>query len=231
MLRPLRTTAALVVFLAAASCASAHFLWIDARPEAKGLLVQAGFGEPANWEAEMLDKIETASYWLRTAEGADVAVKLEPDADDGCLAATSDQKGVVAVLGACDYGVVQFGKGGPFYLTYYAKRLVGAPDRWAHGSGSENVAIEVNPTLTADGVRLQVMASGRPVPEASLKVYGPKSDRVTLTADADGVALWPNEGSGRYMLFVGHDTKKAGSHDGKDFETSKDYATLMFDVP
>lgn len=217
----------LVANLALSTPALAHFVWIRSEFAGQELLVEAGFGDPQGWDAEYSDSIAGTKYFVRTGAGKEEPIELVFNKEAQAYVARAAYSGPAAVLGICEYGTFSFG-GKPSLLRYYAKRLTGSPETWVKLAGSEKLAIEAVPALIGTEIEVTVMASGKPVPNADLKIYGPKSKGVAAKTDSDGKVRWTTEGAGDYSLYVGRKLDGKGEHEGKAYDGVREYATLTF---
>lgn len=223
-------TACLVTALAT-TAANAHFIWIKSADKSGQIVVRAGFGDPNEWDTELSDNIEKTKYYVRNADGAEETVELPFVTEEEAYTAKVDTSGPVAILGVCEYGTFGFGGGTPSFLKYFAKRLHGKPADWKKLAGSESLAIEAVPELKDGKLTITVLADGKPVPDAAMKLYGPEAKGTAVKTDEQGKVEWPLEGPGEYSLYVGRKIDGSGTHDGEKYEGIREYATLTFDIP
>lgn len=209
---------------------SAHFVWVEAESTGGKTRLLAGFGEPGDWDESLSDRIAQTKYFVRDAAGKQQPVTLKFDEKEGCFLGTTEQTAPFALIASCDYGIFQRGNSAPSMLRYFAKTLVGSPETWSKTKGSKELAIEVTPSLGKDGIVLEISTANGPLAEGKVTAYGPKSSRLSLEVK-DGKAIWPNEGPGKYSLFVGHKIDEKGTADGTEYETAAHYATLVFTIP
>ena len=63
------------------STAAAHFVWIETEPAGPQLLVRSGFGEPAGWGPDFIDRMQAAQFWRPSAGGLEpLSMKLAYEA-------------------------------------------------------------------------------------------------------------------------------------------------------
>jgi uncharacterized GH25 family protein len=221
----------LVVTLSLAGLANAHFVWIKSADKEGKLVVRAGFGDPNQWDSELSDNMQKTKYFVRKADGSENAVELPFVTEEEAYTCDLDHSGPAAILGVCEYGTFGFGGGTPSFLKYFAKRLHGAPADWKALSGSEKLPMEAIPELKDGKLTITVLADGKPLPDAAMKLYGPKSKGTPVKTGADGKVTWPLEGAGEYSLYVGRKLEGSGTYEGEKYEGIREYATLTFDVP
>jgi hypothetical protein len=222
----LRSSLALAVVALCAASAAAHFVWIETKPAASGLLVRSGFGEPEGWDADLAEKIGQTTYRLRTPGGLK-PLSLPLDKTDKEYRTTVTDASANAVIGVTDWGIFSMGKG-PAHLRYTAKSLIGPAASWSDEQPTADLRIETLAKLDGKNVVLKVLHLGKPLVGAKIAAYPPGGEKVSLTTGEDGTAQWPTAGAGLYRLYVGTTTKTEGELNGKKFEALSDYTTLTF---
>jgi hypothetical protein len=213
-----------------AAPASAHFVFIQTLPVPGGSAVHAGFGEPGQWDRRLARNIEPTVYFVRTDDGKEAEVRLRFNDRAMCFVGTAKHTGPAAVLGVCEYGVVQRGKAKAFLLTYYAKRYAGAASSWEKLGGSQRLKVEVQARHDGKAIALTALAEGKPLANAEINARGPKGER-KLKADAEGKASWPAEGPGEYAVWVSRVTETEGDRNGRKYAEVREVATLTFALP
>lgn len=216
------------VWLAAASVASAHFVWIDSSTEGEKTLVKSGFGEPDGWDPDLIDKISATVYSVKSKSGL---TKLDMKLDDVEKEYRTTIEGATpsAIVASTDYGVVQFGPSPPGYLRYTAKRLLGDPKKW-DDSATSSLRVELVAKFAGDHVDLQALYLGKPAAAAKIKAALPGGDEVEMVTDAEGRATWKLAGPGNYGCYVGVKTPEEGTHGEKKYAVLMDYTTLSFAI-
>lgn len=223
-----RAALGIAAVVAAAATASAHFVWIETSTKNDGLHVRSGFGEAGGWDPDLVEKIKPTKYWTR-AGGKLEPLALPLDATEKEYRAVVKGSSPSAVIGNCDYGVVQFGANPASHLRYSAKSLVGAPAAW-QDAATQDLRVELIASPDGDAVKLQALFLGKPLTDAKIKAANPDGKDVELKTDGEGIARWPLVGGGVYRCYMGKRTKEAGELDGKKFEGLMDYTSLTFEI-
>lgn len=223
-----RAALGIAAVVAAAATASAHFVWIETSAKNDGLHVRSGFGEAGGWDPDLVEKIKPTKYWTRIG-GKLESLALPLDATEKEYRAVVKGSSPSAVIGNCDYGVVQFGANPASHLRYSAKSLVGAPAAW-QDVANKDLRVELIASLDGDAVKLQALFLGKPLTDAKIKATNPDGNDVELKTDGEGIARWPLVGGGVYRCYMGKRTKEAGEVDGKKFEGLMDYTSLTFEI-
>lgn len=208
--------------LAAASLpAAAHFIWI-APENAEATKARVVFNDDLDPdEAVAIDKIAATKLKLRDAAGKVVALEWQK----GKHAFLLDLPGTgpATVGGTCIYGVSQRGQAKPFLLVYHPKFIRGEP---VGAKAWDQLPLEIVPQ---DGGRFQVLFGGKPAAGCEVVVLPPNiADKETLTTDAQGTITIKSTAAGTYALRARHIDAQAGEHDGKKYEETRHYATLVF---
>ncbi len=214
------------VWLAPASVASAHFVWIDSTTEGEKTLVRSGFGELDGWDPDLIDKVSATVYSVKSKSGLTKLVMKLDDVEKE-YRTTIDGAAPSAIVASTDYGVVQFGPSPPGYLRYTAKRLLGDPKSW-DDSATSSFRVELVAKFAGENVELQALYLGKPAAQAKIKASLPGGDEVEMITDAAGRARWKLAGPGNYGCYVGVKTPEEGTHGEKKFAVLMDYATLSF---
>ena len=211
----------------AVAVARAHHIWII--PEsADGSKATAVFSDTLGPDsAATLRKIGHTRLYVRDRAGNEELVEWTKG--ETSFALDVPGKDGRTVGGVCVYGVESFdhrlGKHvEPYLLTYYPKTILGAG---GHSKPWDRVALEIMSTQTADGVRLQVLFRGKPVPKAELFVLGGKDGRVELKTDEKGEATFAAKVAGPFGFRTRHIEAKAGEHNGKKYGEVRHYASLV----
>ena len=224
----------LVLLLAAASTAQAHFVWIQVLPGAANqpAIAQLAFGEtPAPGEAHLINKIEQTKVYPLSGKAdpkpLELAVVKQDDvASWQARVPSTDLAGLEAV---CDYGVLAKG-GAPFWLNYYAKHLSAGWEKQPTTPRGKHLALEIVPTTTAAGLELLVLWQGKPLPNAKVTVDKPDNRSTDLTTNDQGVAVFREGVTGLLAVLASHSEATAGEHDGKKYGSIKHYSTLTIPV-
>lgn len=213
------------LFLMAALTAPtwAHFVYIV--PQANGSGVQVVFSDSLAPDDQVdIGKIAATKLTVRDAAGRETPLTLTKG--EHALTGTVPE-GARVVHGTTVYGVSSRGSGKPFLLTYHPKAILGnaatAPKL------GEAAALEVVPIVTEGKVRFQVLARGKPVSGSEVTVLMPGEKEQKATTDKEGHTP-EYAAAGRYGVWARHVEKASGEHDGKKYEESRHYATLVVDV-
>lgn len=215
------------------STASAHFLWLkgesaDGKPQA--VLI---FGESAADEAYHLpESLADTEIWCRSSAGKRSQIKTEMVDND-------DRVGLVGIAPAGDLPQVfeatrQYGVYGDMLLTYYAKHIhANSNDQLATAGPSAELALDIVPKATADGLELTVLWEGKPKADAevNVKVDGENEDvePQKFTTDADGKVTLQPEGAGLVAVLANfYDTTQKGEFNGKKYAQAAQYGSLTF---
>ena len=225
-------TAALVCLLAASitNQASAHFLWLLPQVEGKNnaAKVQLYFGEAAEPDdPDLLKPLTGIKVWEKNAKG-----KLETyslTAGDDSLFITPEPKGAGrAAYGLSHtYGVITRGES-QFLLQYYAKTYPQKSQRvWSKISTTEQLPLDIVPTLKGEEVTLQVNWQGKPQADVELKIIGPETSDSTVTAATNAKGQHQFKlGEGVYSIRAKFVEEKKGEHKGDKYDSVRHYSTL-----
>ena len=224
------------VLMLSAGAAQAHFIWVDCLPQPGGKAqVRLYFSEePAPGDRGLIGKIANTKVWLRDGQGAIHDVKAAPATDAKLAALVSNKTGADRddVEATCDYGVYTRGPR-PMLLQYYAKHL---PDNWwksgSRFTRSERLALDIVPRLDGTAVVLDVAFEGRPAAGRHMVIFDPKGDSTELKTDAEGRVRLEHLPAGRYAVRADYiQAKRGGTRNGKKYDETGHYATLVFDMP
>lgn len=108
--------------------ARAHFLFIRITPMAEGgRSAEVYFSEQAEaGDPQFVAKIAATKLWVQTEPGRFQELSVRPAADR--LRASLPATGSLAVVGVCEYGVLDRPNERPFLLRHYPKAIVGRLD-------------------------------------------------------------------------------------------------------
>jgi len=220
---------AAAAWLSVAAVASAHFVFIESAAEGDKLLVRSGFGELDGWDPDLVGRMSNSTFQLRTAKGLKPLEMKVDDKQKEYRAAVEGDK-PRAVLGATDFGTIQFGTSPTSWLRYTAKHLVGDSKNWGEDKPTKDLRIELIAKLDGDKIKLRAIFLGKPLADAKIKGATPNGDDFELVTDAQGQAELPVREPGHYAMYVGTTTEKAGELNGKKYDVLKDYTTLTFTI-
>jgi uncharacterized GH25 family protein len=217
--------------LAAASVAQGHFPFIV--PDDKGAGAKVVFSDTLEPDTAVnIEKLANTKLTLRDSGGKESA--LEWKKGDGFYSVDVPGSGTRVVYGVTEYGVLQKGDAKPFKLTYYPKAVLGTATAKEATVGEKKLPLEIVAAGAAGKVKFQVLAAGKPLPEAEVTVILPgstKSAAKTKAVKTDKEGFTPEfDGSGRYGVFARQVEAKAGEHAGKKYDEIRNYATLVCDI-
>jgi uncharacterized GH25 family protein len=219
----LRMLGSVVVGLLAVGAARAHFPFVV--PEPDGSAAKVVFSDSLKPDTNVnIEKVSNTKLTLRDAAGKETPLELKKG--DGFYQVALPGSGPRVVYGVTDYGVRQKGDDKPFRLVYYPKAVIGAADGKAIGGV---LKAEVVPVGGAGKVRFQVLAAGKPLPEAEVTVLPPAGEGVASKTDKEGLT-GEFAAPGRYGVFARWTEPTAGEAAGMKFTETRHYATLVMDV-
>lgn len=135
------------------------------------------------------------------------------------------------VAGSCTYGIIQKGENKPYLLQYFPKTIVGPiSTNPSEFKLSEKLPIEVVPVVEGTKLRFRVYADGQPLAKATVAVLigGNKEEKWdSAETDDKGFAPASYDKPGTYAVRVHRVRDVKGTHDGKDYDMVKQYATLV----
>jgi hypothetical protein len=146
----------------------------------------------------------------------------------------------VVVAGSCTYGIIQKGENKPYLLQYFPKTVVTPiSTKPTEIKLSEQLPIEVVPVVEGTKLRFRVYADGQPLAKATVAVLesgnaGNKDQKdqkdqkwQSAETDLQGYAPGSYDKPGTYAVRVHRVREVKGTHDGKDYDMAKQYATLV----
>lgn len=215
-----RTLFALAVAALSAAVAPAHFVYVV--PAADGKAARVVFSDSLDPDdAVPLAKLAGLTLTAVAADGKATAVETKPGEASLTATFTAPPR---FVHGTLVYGLS--GKGPkPALLVYHPKAVFGKADPAALTAGGE---LEAVPEWTPAGLRVRLLARGKPVAGAEGSVLRPDGEKEKVTTDADGYTQ-AFAASGRYAVWLRQTSPTAGEHAGKRYEEVKRYATLVVD--
>ncbi len=213
----------LSLFLFAAAL-QAHFIWV---------LPEAGQGKAVVFLSEELkpdegvrpDYVKNAKLVLRDAAGRETALALTKDSD----AYTADlPAGGRLIHGVLDLGFTQRGPSKPHLLLYYPKTILGEAFDGQTQVGSQ-APVELVPLGKPGEVRLKLLGRGKPVPQAEITVILPDGQQAKLKTGDNGETE-VIAATGRFGAWARFWEPLGGEREGKKYEETRHYATLVFDT-
>ena len=128
--------------------------------------------------------------------------------------------------GTIDLGVMDRGK--PHRLAYYSKSILG--DAFSDGDlAAKEAPVQVVPVRSDSGFQLRLLGRGPALAEAQITVLLPDGTEEIVETDADGHTRVFTD-AGRYGAWARFWEDAGGELDGKSYEQTRHYATLVFHV-
>jgi uncharacterized GH25 family protein len=214
-----RCLLALAGLIVAASAAQAHFIYVV--PEANGTSAKVVFSDSLEPDENVpIDRIANTKLFCRDASGK--ATPLTMKKGDNAYTITFPAGDSQIIGGTCTYGVFQRGDAKPSLLVYHPKLIVGpvtASKAW------DKLPLEIVPTGPGQFVFLK---DGKPVADADINARLPGDKTEKLKTDVKGEFKLHTSATGLYGLWARFIEPKAGEQDGKKYEQTTHYATLVF---
>jgi hypothetical protein len=213
----------------------AHFLFIRIEPMAEGgRRAEVYFSEQAEaGDPRFVDKIAGTRLWAQSAATPGRFQELTVHKAADHLRAAVPGGGSVAVIGACEYGVLARPDQAAFLLRHYPKAISGRPDELNRLTPRAEVPLEVVATIEGEGSALRLVAldQGRPIPDAVFHAVDADLTESVIKAGGDGQAAWTPPAPGRYSVYTQLNTKQSGSAGGRAYTEVRSFATLAFNWP
>jgi hypothetical protein len=211
--------------------ARAHFLFIRIGPMAEaGRSAEVYFSEQAEaGDPQFVARIAQTKLWVQPTPGQFEPLTVHKLTDR--LRATVPASGSVAVVGACEYGVLARPNQAPFLLRYYPKAIAGKPDELNRMRPRPEVPFEIMATIEGERLRLVALKDGKPVPGAEFHAVDADLTEAKFAAGTDGEAAWTPPAPGQYSVYARDSIKQTGEADGKSYEEVRSFATLAFSWP
>jgi hypothetical protein len=210
-----------------------HFLFIRIDPMAEsGRWAEVFFSEQADaGDPKFVDKIASTQLWVQTAAepGQFRPLTLHKAADR--LRAALPGSGSLAVVGACEYGVLARPNQTPFLLRHYPKAIAGRPDELNKLVPRGETPLEIRASIEGETIRLVVLRQGRPIPGAVFHAVDADLAESTFKAGDDGQASWTPPAPGHYSVYTQDNTRQSGEAGGKPYEEIRSFATIAFAWP
>jgi uncharacterized GH25 family protein len=218
-----KTSGAVIVLLAAASMAWAHFPFIV--PDEKGASAKVVFSDTLDPDSNVnIEKLANTKLMVRDAGGKESPVEWKKGEGFYSLAVPNGSR---VVYGVTDYGVLQKGDTKPFKLTYYPKAVIGAAT--AKEAVIGKLPLEVVAIESGKKVKFQVLAAGKPLADSEVTVILPDGAKKSSTTNKEGFTP-EYDGAGRYGVYAKQIEAKPGEHAGKKYDEARHYATLVCDI-
>jgi len=215
-----RPIALLLSFLAWATTAQAHFVFVV--PDRGNETLYAVLSENLFPDDEVdVGMIASLSLVYRDASGRVRPIALRRE-EKALAAALPPGRGVVH--GMVDLGVTTRGET-PHVLRYYPKSVMGPADKAARVT---DAPVELVPSRQGNGWRLRLLVKGKPTANTDVTVLFPGRDEKTVKTDAQGFTeILPSRGM--YGAWARYWEDKPGAREGAKYLQVRHYATLVFD--
>lgn len=216
-----------LLLLAIAPVARAHFLFVV--PDADHLTAKVMMTEdllPADGIPASI--VKDAKLSLHTADGKETPLPMTAGATAYTIAIPASDAARV-VHGELDLGVTKRGQAKPYHLVYHPKTIVGNPFDASTNLGLAATPIEISPAGDGQSLWFTVAIDGKPAP-AGTEVHVIKPDgsqEVYETNDKGSTEAFT--APGRYGAWAKSVKTEAGTLDGKAYEETRHYATLVID--
>jgi N-acetylneuraminic acid mutarotase len=216
----------LLLPLAFATIASGHFVWVV--PQGDGLTAQVMISEDLKPGSDVdAAMVAGAKLSLRDGSGHETALAVRKGSE--AYVTSIPGSGGRLIHGVADLGVMTGAQGKTYVLIYYPKTIIG--DAFTAGSIVGDAApVEIVPVRKGEELRLQVLAHGKPLAKTEVTVIFPDGTQKKLTADAAGETE-PLTQTGRYGAWARFWEPVSGEREGKAYGETRNYATLVFDLP
>ncbi|HEY3744146.1 MAG TPA: hypothetical protein VGL53_30080 [Bryobacteraceae bacterium] len=216
-----------VVLLGCATMASAHFVFVV--PQPGGATAQVFISEELKpTHGVDVGIVGGTKLMLRDGQGHETPLALIKGSQAYTISLPTDG-GTRLIHGVADLGVTQRGPANPFLLVYYLKTIVGDAFDSKMIVGS-SAPVEIVPVRETRGLRLLVLAHGKPLPDSEVTVILPNGTQKKLKTDSAGITDILTQ-TGRYGAWARYWEKIGGERDGKTYAETHNYATLVFDAP
>ncbi|MCH7728196.1 MAG: hypothetical protein IH991_17220, partial [Planctomycetes bacterium] len=168
--------------------AHAHFLFIHLdRPAEAGRSAEVFFSEFAtSGDPKFVKKIAHTKLWVQSKPGKFRPIEVRQAYDS--LKAFVPDAGTIAVVGKCQYGVLQ--RNVPFLLQYYPKAIAGDPAEIGKLQPFNEIPLEIVAAFVDGKITFTALHKGKPLPGAKFTTVDQFLDNEEFTADKSGRATW-----------------------------------------
>ncbi len=222
--------AILGLMLGLVSSSLAHSVWIEVDERGEQVDIRAGFGEFGAWESGYGDQVQRTTLEIQRSQGVASALKLSWDSNREIYAGTEKSGGAGAVRGECVWGVFGESDENAALLTFFPKAMFGPMNDWKLVKPSTSAKIEIVPSKMAGGVELLVLAEGKPLSGAKLKLFHPGAiSSQKEEAGPDGKFQWKLKEAGRHAVVVIHRAEGESKHGDRSYRLLMHGAALTFE--
>ena len=213
--------------LVLAICApvSAHFVFLVPDGPSKGKAVFSDSLKPDK-EGVPVDKIANTKLWTISA-GKTRELTWTLDKALNCYTFEVMGEAAGIVIGVTDYGVSQRGDAKPVWLQYYPKAIFGEMAGAAKAVGDPKVPVELTPIVDSGKLRFLATIKGKPVAKADVTVLVPGEEKTKVVQTDESGRTEGFEKAGQYGAYFKASEVQSGEIDGKKYEETRSYATLV----
>ena len=224
----LSVVSAALSFALAATGARAHFVFVVPEPGAdKAKVILSETLKPD--EDVDVKLIAKTSLSVRGADGSETKVLLSGKNGNHAFNVPLPGEGQRIVHGNLVLGVQKRGESKPFLLVYHPKTVLGDAFDAKAALGEKIAKAEIIATGKPGSVVFQVLMAGKPVAGTKATVILPDGKEKEVTVDAEGRTA-PFAETGRFGVWARCVEAKAGELEGKPYDETRHYPTLVLDV-
>jgi hypothetical protein len=214
------------------SVAQAHFVWLVQQTENGKHKVHVYFSEDAAADnPELLKKLDRLVTKQISASGDATELKLTTGMES--LTTVIDPAKGAIVAAKIDYGVVARNESNRYFIVYNAKSgpALDHP-AWKKTETSKLLGVDLVPALTSSGkVEVTVLWKGQPVSKAEVTAAFPGIGEVKAESDENGKAVFERGQPGIHAIRARVIQEEKGEHDGKVYDSIRNYGTVTFPGP
>lgn len=210
---------------------SAHYLFLGVswNKDKSAKLINLYFEEgPRPGDGHYLDPfIERGKTWIRTLKNPKPEyIKMSEVKEPGkrWLSGTLPAKAPYSIESFCTFGTYRYGK--IDVLLHYNSKIVQTykPSQLETLARAEKLTADIVPTITDDGVELQVLYQGKPAAGRTILIRGVAGKN--LKTDDKGKAKFKPTKPGRYLIRTYVELNEAGEYMGKKYSKIRHHSTL-----
>ena len=209
--------------------AEAHFLFIRIGGQAEaGRQVDVFFSEIARaGDPLFVPRVSHTKLWMQTTPGKFQPLVVRPLPDR--LRSRLSARGAVFVSGECTWGVLT--RDVPYLLRYFPGAIHGNAKTLNSLKPRPKVPLQIIPTVHKDRIEMVVLADGKPFPGALFTTVDDDLVNEELKADKNGRVVFRPDTEGHFCVYTKRVTPGKGTHGGKKYTETRDFATLAFQWP
>jgi hypothetical protein len=215
----------LLLLTGMATAADAHFVFVV--PDAGGKTAKVFLSEDLKPTAEVdAGLIGGTTLSVRSAEGRETPLSMTKAGQVYTIEIPGE--GTRIVHGSTDLGMMQHGPGKPSVLIYHPKSIVGDAFSQKQVVGGDT-PVEIVPLGKPGAVTLELLVRGKPQPDSEITIILPDGSQKKVKTNQAGQTDVLTS-LGRYGAWARYWEPTGGERDGKRFEETRHYATLVFDA-